>query len=405
MRFIILTQYYLPETGAPQRRLSDLAQRLTDQGHQVTILTAMPNYPTGKIFPDYGGWLRREIINGISVIRTLIYPTQKATFPHRLANYFSFVISSAIVGLFALPKADVLLVESPPLFLGLSAWWLSRLKRAKLIFNVSDLWPESVAQLGLIRRDSLTYHISQLLEHFCYQQAWIISGQTRGIIADIQARFPNKAVFHLTNGVDIDQFGSDKFQAEVRASLAAPDELIVMYAGLHGLAQGVDQLIEAAHALQDERIRFILIGDGPEKGMLIRQAQEMQLANVNFLDSRPGHEIPPLLAVADMIVVPLRLNIPSAVPSKLYEAMASAKPAIVVSVGEAAMLTNEFQLGRAIEPGDIAALVAAIQELAGDAALRRQMGQRGRLAIEQHFNREHIAQRFSAYIQERMAAH
>src|SRR5271155_2398388 len=141
MKLTILTQYYPPEIGAPQARLSHLAACLVDAGHRVTVLCAMPNYPTGKIYPGYGGWMRRECQGLLEALRTFIYPVQSVALLPRLASYFSFVGSSAVLGGLLLEPSDYLLVESPPLFLGLAAVWLSWLKHARLIFNVSDLWP------------------------------------------------------------------------------------------------------------------------------------------------------------------------------------------------------------------------------------------------------------------------
>jgi len=170
MKLTILTQYYPPELGAPQRRLSELSQRMIDAGHDVTVLTAMPNYPKGKIFEGYGGLSQRDEIDGVEIIRSFIYPTQKASMVHRLSNYFSFVVSSAVVGTARMPKTDYLMVESPPLFLGMSAVWLNTIKRSQLIFNVSDLWPESAVRLGVVREGSRTHQLATWLEAFLYQQ-------------------------------------------------------------------------------------------------------------------------------------------------------------------------------------------------------------------------------------------
>ena len=152
MKIAFLTQYYPPEIGAPQNRLSQLAARFAHSGHDVSVLTAMPNYPEGKTHPGYKGVLRRERLDGVSVIRTYIYPTQSAGYVRRLTNYFSFVVSSALGGMALLTRADYLFVESPPLFLGLTGFLLSRVKRMRLIFNVSDLWPESAVRLGFSGR-------------------------------------------------------------------------------------------------------------------------------------------------------------------------------------------------------------------------------------------------------------
>ena len=208
MKFGILTQYYPPELGAPQARLSDLAQRLARRGHEVSVLTAMPSYPQGKIYPGYGGWRRRETLNGVSVVRTAIYPTQKPNLLPRLTNYFSFVFSACMAGGWWLPRLDYLLTESPPLFLGISGYLLSRWKRARWIFNVSDLWPESAVRLGFLQ-EGLSLRLSQALEAFCYRKAWLVTGQSRSILADIQERFPGVRTVHFSNGVDTVLFHPD----------------------------------------------------------------------------------------------------------------------------------------------------------------------------------------------------
>lgn len=398
MHLAILTQYYPPEIGAPQRRLSELAQRIQARGHRVTVLTAMPNYPTGKIHRGYKGLLRWELLDKIEVVRTFIYPTQKASFLHRLTNYFSFVLSSLLLGTFALDKPDYLLVESPPLFLGISALWLSKIKGARLIFNVSDLWPESAARLGLLSKTSLAYRISQKLEALCYQRAWLITGQSHSILGDIQKRFPDRHTYHLSNGVDTAKFGKEQRTLEARSRLSDSEKLVVFYAGLHGLAQGLDQIIEAARALKTEpRIQFVLMGDGPEKNSLIEQAN--LLPNISFLDPRPGNEIPAFLASADIVLVPLKMYIPGAVPSKLYEAMASGRPVITVATGEPADIVEQHNTGIAVAPGDITSLVEAVKRLAVDADLRAELGLRGRSAAERYFNRDTIAAEFIQYLE------
>src|SRR5580765_1102745 len=243
MRLTILTQYYPPEIGAPQNRLSDLAGRLVDAGHEVEVLTAMPSYPRGEIYPGYGGLFSHEQKNGIRVLRTFIYPTHSAAFLPRLLNYFSFMFSSAFLGSFLLRRADYLLVESPPLFLGVAAIWLSWLKRAKLIFNVSDLWPDSAVHLGIISKDSYAYVICSHLESFCYRQAWLVTGQSNGILQDICVRFADIRTFFLSNGADTMTFTPERRTTESRNRLANGDKFVILYAGLHGLAQGLDQIL------------------------------------------------------------------------------------------------------------------------------------------------------------------
>src|SRR6266850_1183207 len=390
MNLIILSQYYPPEVGAPQTRLSELARLMVQKGDSVSVLTAMPNYPTGKIYPGYGGLFRRECLNGVNIVRTFIYPTQKTDFLRRLTNYFSFVITSAVLGTFLLKPADVLLVESPPLFLGLSAVWLSFVKRARLIFNVSDLWPESAVELGILRRNSFFHRISSWLESFCYRRSWLITGQSKSIINDIRQRFPDCRTYHLSNGVDTNRFviaGNER----PHQGLNVNGHCVVMYAGLHGLAQGLGQVLTAAEDLfEDHRFRFVLIGDGPEKKMLMGQAALRGLTNVEFQDSRRSDEIPALIAGCDIVLVPLTSYLLGAVPSKLYEAMAGGRPIILVASGEASQIVNEHQAGITVEPGDIRGLVQALKTLLAQPQLRRTLGENGRRAAEKYFDRETI---------------
>lgn len=400
MKLSILTQYYPPEIGAPQARLSELAAHFVRCGHEVTVLTAMPNYPTGSLYPGYNSWLRRECLDGVDVIRSFIYPTKQADFGHRLCNYFSFVISSTAIGSACLPRPDYLLVESPPLFLGLSGIWLSRLKLSRLIFNVSDLWPESAVRLKLINAGGISHRLGSLLEAFCYKQAWLISGQSKSILKNISERFPEQRVFHLSNGVDTRKFGPACETRTVRTKLAHHNQCVALYAGLHGLAQGLDQLLIAAAMLQEDKdLGFVLVGDGPEKEKLIAQATSAGLTNVRFLNSVPASEMPALLAASDLALVILKTDIPGAVPSKLYEAMASARPVILVAEGEAAEIVRKHEAGITVSPGDTAGFIRALQTLRANPDLRRTMGMNGRRAVEALFDRTKIVTGFREYLE------
>lgn len=399
MKLTILTQYYPPEIGAPQRRLSSLARHFVRAGHEVRVVTAMPNYPRGEIYAGYGGAARRETIDGVSVLRTWIVPTQRTTYAHRLANYFSFVGSSAAIGTALEPgRADYLLVESPPLFLGMSGTWLSRVQRARLIMNVSDLWPESAVRLGVVRDGSLVHRASARLERWCYRRAWMITGQSREIVADIEARMPGRRTYHLSNGVEVSEFGPEHADREARAALGSTGDgtCLALYAGLHGIAQGLPQLLAAASMLQSEGapMDMVFIGDGPVKRDLQREAAAKGLERVRFLDAKPPAALPPLLASADILLVPLGMPIRGAVPSKLYEAMASGRAVVLVATGEAAGIVREHDAGLVVEPGDVPGLAAALRTLRDDPARRRALGENGRRAAVRYFDRSGIAARF-----------
>jgi glycosyltransferase involved in cell wall biosynthesis len=397
VQVMLLTQYYPPELGAAQTRLSELAAHFLQRGHSVTVLTSMPSYPLGAIYPGYGGLLRREVVGGVNVIRTFIYPTKKVRFVPRLANYFSFVLSSAVVGSFLLNSVDFLIVESPPLFLALSGFWLSRLKGARLIFNVADLWPQSAVQLGLLRSRFALY-LSRLLEAFSYRKAWLITGQSKGIIASISERFPQCPIFYLPNGVNPQRFQPSRCAGKTWSDCR--ENCVVLYAGLHGLAQGLDQVLEAAEILNAESsIQFVLIGDGPEKQRLVKQAQLRFLPNVRFLDPLPAEEIPPLLAAADVVLVTLKTRIDGAVPFKLYEAMAAGRAVVLVAAGEAADIIRKHQAGIVVEPGDVRGLTNALKTLHAQPDLCRVLGSNGRQAAEQHFDWTKTASRFVEYLE------
>lgn len=405
MKLTILTQYYPPEVGAPQNRLSELASSFVRRGHQVTVLTAMPNYPIGRIYKGYGGLYKKEERSGVNIRRTFIYPTQSAGLIRRLINYFSFVLSSSIFGIVLLGSPDYLLVESPPLFLGLSGLWLKWLKRTRLIFNVSDLWPQGAAELGILPKESFAYRISAKLEGLCYRQAWLVTGQSKSIMENIKERFPECSTFHLSNAVDTARFRPGCRTERARTILNGNGSCVALYAGLHGLAQGLDQVLEAAEVMDDaETVKFVLVGDGPEKKRLMRQAQERSIRNVSFLEISPANEVPALLASADVGLVILKTHIPGAVPSKLYEAMASGLPVLLVAEGEAAEIVRQHSAGIIVKPGDVGALVKAMKSLCGDPVLRRRLGENGRKATERHFDRTTIANQFIDHLETNLSS-
>jgi glycosyltransferase involved in cell wall biosynthesis len=401
MHLAILTQYFPPEMGAPQTRLSELTERIVRAGHQVTVLTAMPNYPHGKIQEGYGGWFKEEYMYGAHILRAFIYPTQRADFLHRLSNYFSFVFSSAMIGTFKLPHVDYLMVQSPPLFLGLSGIWLSRIKRTRMIFNVSDLYPESAVKIGVIRENSTFYRVAQKIEELCYKAAWAVSGQSKSIVADINRRFPTLRTMRISNGVDTNLFAPTRRDESTRQWLKGDSNasIIVSYIGLHGLAQGLEQIVNAAsHFKDDPDIRFVFIGDGVEKPKLKAQAEAMHCDNIAFYEAVAKVNVPAAIASSDIMLASIKGSIPGMVPVKLYEAMACARPVILVAKDEAADIVREHECGVVVEPGDIDGIAKAIELLRNEPERRRQYGENGRKAAEKFYNRDTIAQELTEYL-------
>jgi glycosyltransferase involved in cell wall biosynthesis len=400
MRVIFLTQYFPPETGAPQNRLFATAKALHKRGARVTVLTAMPNYPDNRVQEGYRGRLHmRESLDGLTVHRAWIFVAAGRSIGARLLNYFSFVFSSLLVGLLKLKRSDVLLVESPPLFLGITAMLLARAKRAKLVFNVSDLWPESAVQLGLVTNRTLIAW-SSALERRCYRRAALITGQTQGIVANIGARCPGKKVLWVPNGVDFTAIteaeqatGTDM---RARTGIGAND-LVLAYAGIIGHAQGLEVILRAAALLRDRRdIHFLLIGDGPEKAKLQQLKSALGDVNVRFVDRMPRAELLALMRSIDAVVVPLRRNdlFRGAIPSKIFEALALRKPVLLGVEGEAkSLFIEQGGGGLAFEPENEHALADAVLKYHADRTLLATHGAAGERYVREHFDRERINER------------
>jgi glycosyltransferase involved in cell wall biosynthesis len=398
MRIILLTQYFPPEVGAPQNRLFAMAKGLREKGAEVTVLTAMPHYPDMRIRADYRGkWSMREEMEGLDVRRVWLFVSKGRGLLPRLLNYFSFVLTALVHGLFTLRRADVLLVESPPLFLGITAMWLARAKGARLVFNVSDLWPESAVQLGLVT-NKLAIRLSGRLEMRCYRRAALITGQTMGIVDNIRTRCPDKTVLWIPNGVDIDLIEGVDDAHGSRARHGIPVEAFVLaYTGIIGHAQGLEVVLLAAERLRDRpEVLFLLVGDGPERAGLMALAREKGLPNVRFIDPMPRREVLALVAACDGVVVPLRRNklFEGAIPSKIFEALALGRPLLLGVEGEARRLfIEEGNAGLSFTPEDDTALEQAVRRYLHDADLRANHGANGARYVRDKFDRRRITDR------------
>ena len=272
-----------------------------------------------------------------------------------------------------------------------------------MVFNVSDLWPESAVRLGVLRTDSTAYRLSAGLERLCYRQAWAVSGQSHEIVADISRRFPHCRTVHLSNGVDTETFRPASPTTAAKQLLGSDGRCVVLYAGLHGVAQGLELVLDAADALSpDGGLNIVLLGDGPHKAKLVRRVQESTARAVRFLDPRPHAEMPGVLAAADVVLVALARHIPGAVPSKLYEAMSSGRPVVLIADGEAAQIVRKHGAGLVVQPGDLAGLVRALRTLAADAGLRQRMGANGRAAAVRDFDRTKIVGRFIDFLEQHL---
>jgi len=393
MNVLFLTHYFPPEIGAPQTRLFELGRRLVGRGHRVTVLTGFPNYPTGVIPETYRGRLfQREDMAGMRVVRAWIYATPNRGFFRRLLNHLSLTFSSIPASL-GVKSVDVVVIESPPLFLGIAGYIISRLKRAPYVFNVADLWPETAVALGALN-NPLLVRMAEKLEWFLYRRAARVATVTRGIRHILMERgLTEDRVVLLTNGVDTDYFHPEIDPTPAIQQLGLDERTTVAYAGTHGMAQGLETLIEAARLLKDEAgIRFVMVGEGAEKSTLVARTNRYDLKNLDFFPNQPQSFMPHLWAAVGIAVVSLRkLEIfHSALPSKLFEIMAMERPVVLAAEGEARELVLEAEAGIVVEPENPTELAEAILYLAGDAEARQRYGRNGRRYVQAHFSREHL---------------
>jgi glycosyltransferase involved in cell wall biosynthesis len=396
-RIIILTQYYPPETGAPQNRLHSLATFLRKKGMDVQVLTALPNYPKNEIFESYRGKRTAfEVIDDVPVMRTWIFVSASRGVIARLLNYFSFVITS-FVALLSLRKADYILCESPPLFLGITAVLISKIKGSKLIFNVSDLWPESAEKLNIISSRFLL-SMAYRLEEWIYDNAYLISGQTKGIVKNIKRRFPQRNVVWMPNGVDFDAFSSEYPRKDWRHALGVKEgDFLVVYAGIIGHAQGLEVILDAAEILRDSPVHFLIVGDGPEKAKLQKLKVDKKILNVHFQPNTQKALMPSLIDAGNAYVVPLKkLDLfKGAIPSKLFEPLAMRKPILLGVEGEAKELfIDEGQAGLFFEPENGPSLAEQVLTLLNNVSIREKLGHQGHDYVRRNFDRVQIHQRF-----------
>jgi glycosyltransferase involved in cell wall biosynthesis len=401
MRILLLTQYYPPETGAAQNRLSDLARRLANAGHVVTVLTALPNYSQGSIFEGYEKhFVIEDSLDGVRVVRTWLYTTKKKTFLRRMLNFCTFSALSLLVGAWKIRRQDLIIVESPPLFLGVSGLFLSWLKRAQLVLNISDLWPESAVALNVVQNRRLI-RLATALEELLYRNSRLITGQTEGIVANIRARCADRLIAFIPNGVDLEKFVPDSRRVEVRelvrTELGFNDHFVVGYAGLHGLAQGLETVLESARLLSDfPEILIGLIGDGPERSRLRELAEKSGLTNVRFIPTQPASRMAEVLSALDVALAPLKRHplFKGALPSKMFEAMGAGLPVIVSVDGEARAIIEKARGGIYVEPESPRQMADAILQLYLDPALRHSLGENGRRYVGSHYSRSEAARKF-----------
>ena len=381
MRFLILTQYFLPEPGAAQVRLSAIARRLIRSGHKVEVVTGMPNYPLGRIAEKYRHSLYRlESWEGIPVHRVWLYPAQGAGLK-RILNYISFVLTS-LVGLARSQKPDYLFVESPPLFLAIPGIVAARLWNIPWIFNVADLWPDSVAEMNLLPSGWLL-RSAAALERWTYRNATYVTAVTWAIRRQLRTEkaVPERKILFLPNGVDTELFRPLPRDLSLLQHLRLQNKQVVIFPGTHGYAHGMESILQAAEQLRGtDNVHFLLIGSGSVKLKLITEAQRLGLRNITFHDPVPPEDISRFISIAFCGLVTMR-NIPllrDARPVKALAIMGCAKP-LVLAVGEASgTFVRQAKAGLVVPIEKPDAIANAIRHLVDHPEEATQLGRNGR---------------------------
>ncbi len=398
MRVLVVSHYFPPETGAPQARLSELANAWVASGDDVTILTGMPNHPTGIVPSGYRRRARlEERVDGCRVVRTWLYATPNEGVVKKTLGHVSFMVSAVVLGARRIGPTDVVIVSSPTFFSIFAAWFLALRRRARLVVEVRDLWPAIFVELGVIR-DRTLIRVLEALELAAYRAADAVVVVSEGFRRDLVGRgVPTAKVHVIPNGADLELFGGVVSDAEeIRSRLGVrPGETLVCYLGAHGISQDLDTVVDAAAKLEGEPVRFALIGEGAARAHLAERVAEMGLGNVTMYGGVPRTDVPGLLGAADICLVPLR-DVPlfsSFIPSKLFEYLAASKAVIGALHGEAAGILAAAG-GVVVAPGATGPLAEAIRDLAEDPDRRAVMGRRARAFVTEHYDRRAQAERY-----------
>jgi len=404
MRIAFLCQYFVPEIGAPSARVSELSREWVQAGHQVTVVTGLPNHPTGIVPPEYRRAIfRRESLDGMTVFRNWLYATPNEGFFKRTLSHLSFMVSTVVLTTPRLRKTDVIVVSSPAFFAVISAWVMSRVWRIPYVFEVRDLWPGIFVELGILRNRAII-RLLEGAEMFLYRRAAkvvVVTESFRHIL--IERGLGPAHVATITNGVDCDAFRPGPRENEIRRTHQLGNKFVVLYIGAHGISQALSALLATAQTLDDDPdVLFVFVGEGAEKRMLTEKAARMQLRNVRFVGGQPKHLMSQWYAAADVVLVPLR-NVPlfeTFIPSKMFEVMACARPIIGSVRGEARTILERSNGAIVVDPEDSAAVAAAVRSLRRDPELGARLGSAARRFVEANYDRRTLAQQYLRLLEE-----
>jgi len=402
MRILYVSQYFPPEMGAPAGRAADLSRLWADDGHEVTVLTGFPNHPTGVVPREYRSKFRRlvsrEDLEGVNLVRTWLLPFPNRKAHERMLNYTSFCVSCASTGLF-LRRPDVVIASSPQLLVGLVGWWLAYCKRVPFVLEVRDLWPESLAAVGMGNGNSILHRTLAKIAGFLYRNAHrivVVTPAFEDYLVE-QWQVPREKISVIEHGVQTDLFSPhESANNPIRQELAAGKKFVVSYIGTLGMAHGLETLVDAASRLQESapQVLLVLVGEGAEKRRIMNLARGLN--NIKFIDQQPRESIPDYIRASDACLVLLRKAelFKTVLPSKMLEFMSCARPLILGVDGHARRVMQQANAGIFVEPENSAKLANAILQLSANLEWGRLLGRNGRRYAVQHYSRQRAAQAY-----------
>jgi len=404
MKVLVLSQYYQPE---PIEKPSELAEGLARRGHSVAVVTGFPNYPSGRPYPGYPlRFLRKETVSGVLVVRTLLFPYHGHSVLGRILNYGSFVVSSFLAAWFA-PPCDVIYVRHPPLTIGIAAWLIARVKGCGFVYDVQDIWPESVVWSGMLHNRFPIWFLHRM-ENFVYRRAkhlLVVSAEAKRNL--VSKGVPRRKISIGRRWVDEGLFAveSEETRAKTRDGYGFGSHFVVMFAGNLGLVQGLDTVLFAARILKTlaARVLIVFVGEGADRERLGRLRTELQLTNVQFVERQPTAAMPGLMAAADALLVHLRRGplAELAIPAKTMAYLAAGRPIIMAVSGPAARLVTDARAGAALEPDKPGALAGEILRMSRmPAGEREQMGRNGRDYLIAHYAKQDVLSEYEAVLAE-----
>ncbi len=401
MRILILTQWYPPE---PAILLQELAQSLQSRGHELTVLTGFPNYPAGEIYSGYRlRWRQRETLAGVPVIRVPLYPDHSRSGIRRVFNYVSFALSGALLGPWLASRPDVIFVYHPPLTISIPAYLLSRLWRVPFVYQIQDLWPETLRATGMLYNERLLDWIDRFAR-FMYARASQILVISPGFRENLLSKgVPAEKIHVISNWVEFEDNSITQPDPELAARLGLARRFNIMFAGNMGQAQGLETVIETAALLTDlPEVQFVLVGDGVALPRLTQAVQEKNLANVRFLGRYPQQAMPSLYALADALLVHLKDEplFAITIPHKILTYLGAGKPILAAVAGDAADLVTQVGAGIACPPENPQALGEVVRHLYNMSLEERQaMGECGFRAAHTRYSRNELVGNIETVLQ------